>query len=37
LEPYDDAGFCDEFLRVKRANKERLARISHTGLVFGRR
>ena len=28
LEPYaDDAGFCDEFLRVKRANKERLARV----------
>ena len=28
LEPYaDDVGFCDEFLRVKRANKERLARV----------
>jgi len=28
LEPYaDDVGFCDEFLGVKRANKERLARV----------
>jgi starch phosphorylase len=35
LEPYaDDKGFQEEFLKVKRANKERLARlIKNTGLV----
>jgi glycogen phosphorylase len=28
LEPYsEDGGFCEEFLRIKRANKERLARV----------